>query len=126
MSDSSLSTPAPPASAPAPGDVSNYRTSLINLLNLLWDAIRRPSSTEAGDSIMDLAENVSDILTQLNQAALSNNAAQYAALKPAVAAVNLQLTSAQTEINNWVQVVSVASQIVSAISQVIALAAKVA
>jgi hypothetical protein len=75
---------------------------------------------------MDLAENVSDILTQLNQAALSNNAAQYAALKPAVAAVNLQLTSAQTEINNWVQVVSVASQIVSAISQVIALAAKVA
>jgi hypothetical protein len=115
--------PVPPP--PTATDVDNYRTSLIDLLNLLWDALRRPSSDDAGDRIMDLAENVSDILTKLNQAALNANTAQYTALKPSVDAVNAQLTSAQKQINDWVQVASVASQIASAIGQAINLAAKV-
>jgi len=106
-------------------DQNNYRDSLQKLYNLLNQAYWVASTIEAKDAINGLAQAVSDILTVLNQGALETNTAQYTTLKATVGMVNAKLQSVQSQINNWVHVISIAAQVTSAIDNAIDLAAKV-
>ncbi|MGA2802311.1 MAG: hypothetical protein ABSE97_08105 [Verrucomicrobiota bacterium] len=104
---------------------NNYQQSLQRLYNLLNQAYWVASTIEAKDAINGLAQAVSDILTTLNQGALDSSTTQYTILKANVAAVNAKLQSVQTQISDWIHVISVATQVTNAMDQAINLAAKV-
>jgi len=103
----------------AANDQTNYQQSLQTLEDLLDNAYWSATSIQAKDAITSLTQNISDILTTLNQGALDTNSASYTPLKAAVSAANTKLQTAQTQINNWVHVITVATQVTSAIDQVI-------
>ena len=106
-------------------DQDAYRTQLLNLEEILDNAYWNATSGQAKDAIIGLTQNIADIITSLDQAALDTTTAQYATLKATVGSVNAKLKNAQDQINTWVHVVGVAAQVVGAIAQVLIQTAKV-
>lgn len=104
---------------------SDYQKALQALYDLLNQAYWYASTIEAKDALNGLAQAVSEILTTLNQGALDSNTAAYATLKSDVDAVNTKLNSVQTQINNWIHAISIATQVTGAIDQAVNEAAKV-
>jgi hypothetical protein len=109
-----------------PADQNNYQQLLQQLLGLLLNqAYPAGQGVAAKDAIIDVAGDVHDILTTLNQGALDSATPQYAALKTDVAAVNTNLNNVKVQISNWIQGVGIAAQVVSVIGQVAIAAARI-
>jgi hypothetical protein len=106
-------------------DQTACQQSLQQLYDLLDQAYWVASTIEAKDAINGLTQALHGILTTLNQGALDDATAEYATLKATVAAVNSKIESVQAQINNWIHVVSLATQIAGAMDQALSACAKV-
>lgn len=109
----------------SPDAQNQYQQALQSLYNVLNQAYWYASTIDAKDAINGLAQAVSDVLTTLNQGALDSNSAQYTSLNTTVKAINDKLQTVQTEINDWVHAISIATQVTNAIDQAVSTAAKV-
>jgi methionine synthase II (cobalamin-independent) len=111
-----------------PIDTTNlpaYHDAMQALFNLLNQAFNSAPNLDAEIAIDNVADAVSDVLTQLNQAGLAADTAQLEALQPSVEAVNAQLAAAQAQVNNWVKDAGNAAQIVGLMAKAVQLAGTV-
>jgi|ERR1017187_3771812 hypothetical protein len=108
-----------------PASLADYRVALQDLCDQLNQAYPVAATLEAKDAIRGLTESIFDILTTLNQADIASNTPQYAAIKTTIGAVNQQLQKVQSQIDDWIHVVSVSVQLNNAIGKAIDLASKV-
>jgi hypothetical protein len=117
---------SPPVPAPLdPQALKDYTASLEQLHDLLTNAYWVATSIEAKDALTGLSQAVFDILTTFEQEEIETATPEYVALKGTVNAVNVKLQAVQTQINDWIHKIDVATKVVGAIAQALALAAKV-
>jgi|SRR5580658_363712 cobalamin biosynthesis Mg chelatase CobN len=111
-----------------PTDTTNltaYHDAIQALFNLLNQAFNSAPNLDAEIAINNVADAVSELLTQLNQAGLAADTAQLEALQPGVEAVNAQLVAAQAQVNNWVKDVGTAAQLAGLMAKAVQLAGTV-
>ena len=111
-----------------PMDTTNltaYHDAIQALFNLLNQAFNSAPNLDAEIAINNVADAVSELLTQLNQAGLAADTAQLEALQPGVEAVNAQLVAAQAQVNNWVKDVGTAAQLAGLMAKAVQLAGTV-
>jgi hypothetical protein len=101
-----------------PNTVDAYQAVYDALSRAYWDA----SDIDSKDLIQGARDHVYEIITDLNEQDLENNAAAFAALSAKVKDANTALTTIQTEINQITKNLSTASSVVSAITKVLQLA----
>jgi methionine synthase II (cobalamin-independent) len=103
-------------------NLTAYQDAMQALYNLLNQSYNAATSLDAEMAINDLADAVSDILTELNQDGIAQNTAQLQALQPGVNAVNASITAAKAQLSTWVKDVGIAGQIAGVMDKAVQLA----
>jgi hypothetical protein len=106
-------------------DLDAYEVSMQQLYDFLIKSYDAASTVEGKEAIYDLATAVSDILTDLDQKGLAEDAAQLTALQTSVTAVMAQMNKVQAQVNQWIKDIGIAAEVAALMDKAVQLAAKI-